>query len=94
MAREVPNQRCRYASRVKRLDLHLTAATDFDERVAKTLPNVWRPLMTDDTPLILDLSDLAKPLATKMDHLATVRDGSTGALVNGYGRNICGWPNG
>lgn len=30
------------------------------------------------------MSDLAKPLAKQMDYLATVRDGSTGKLVNGY----------
>ena len=38
----------------------------------------------DDTPIILDLSDIAKPFAKKMDYLATVRDGSSGQLVNGY----------
>jgi hypothetical protein len=41
-------------------------------------------MINDDTPIILDLSDLGKPLARKMDYLATVRDGSTGKLVNGY----------
>ena len=41
-------------------------------------------MINDDTPIILDLSDLGKPLAKKMDYLATVRDGSTGKLVNGY----------
>jgi hypothetical protein len=40
--------------------------------------------LRDDTAIILDLSDIAKPLAEKMDYLATVRDGSTGELVNGY----------
>jgi len=84
MAREIPTQRSKYTSRVKRLDLHLTAENDFDERVKESLPAIWLPLMTDDTPLILDLSDLAKPLARKMDYLATVRDGSSGELVNGY----------
>jgi hypothetical protein len=84
MAREVPNQGSKYTTRVKRLDLHLTAESDFDEQVKKSLPAIWVPLVGDDTPLILDLSDLAKPLATQMDYLATVRDGSTGKLVNGY----------
>jgi hypothetical protein len=36
------------------------------------------PYFKDDTPIILDLSDIAKPLARKMDYLAIVRDGSTG----------------
>jgi len=84
MAREVPNQGSKYATRIKRLDLHLTAESDFDEQVKQSLPAIWVPLVVDDTPLILDLSDLAKPLATQMDYLATVRDGSTGRLVNGY----------
>ena len=84
IAREVPNQGPKYTTRVKRLDLHLTAESDFDERIKQSLPNIWVPLVTDDTPLILDLSDLAKPLATQMDYLANVRDGSTGKLVNGY----------
>jgi hypothetical protein len=68
------------AGRVKRLDLHLTAESDFDQRIKQSLPNIWVPLVTDDTLLILDLSDPAKPLATQMDYLATVRDGSTGKL--------------
>jgi len=84
MAREVPNQGSEYTTRVKRLDLHLTAANDFDERIKECLPRVWVPRVREDTPIILDLSDIAKPLAEKMDYLATVRDGSTGQLVNGY----------
>ena len=48
------------------------------------MPDIWLPFIKDDTPIILDLSDIAKPYAKKMDYLATVRDGSTGELVNGY----------
>ena len=80
MAREIPDQQCKYTTRVKRLDPHLTVETDFDERVMQPLPDIWLLLMTDDTPLIQDLSDLAKPLAEKMDYLATVRGASTGHL--------------
>ncbi|MDH3660162.1 MAG: hypothetical protein OEU92_09055, partial [Alphaproteobacteria bacterium] len=36
------------------------------------------------TLLVLDLSDIAKPYAEKMEYLARVRDGSTGSLANGY----------
>ena len=36
------------------------------------------------TLLVLDLSDIAKPYAEKMEYLARVRDGSTGGLANGY----------
>ena len=52
MAREVPNQRAQYPSRVKRLDLRMTARTDFDERVKVLVPDVWLPLMIDDTRFI------------------------------------------
>lgn len=37
-----------------------------------------------DTLLIIDPSDIQKPYAEKMPYLATVRDGSTGALGPGY----------
>ncbi len=36
------------------------------------------------TLLVLDLSDIAKPYAEKMEHLARVRDGSTGTIADGY----------
>ena len=38
----------------------------------------------EDTLLIIDPSDIQKPYAEKMPYLATVRDGSTGALGPGY----------
>jgi len=84
MARHLPNQRIKFISRLDRLDRHLVKNTDFDNNVKESLPKLWLPYLQDDTPIILDLSDLAKPLAKKMDYLATVRDGSTGELVNGY----------
>jgi hypothetical protein len=37
-----------------------------------------------DTLLVIDPTDIRKPYAQKMPHLATVRDGSTGELVSGY----------
>ena len=36
------------------------------------------------SPLVIDLTDLAKPRARKMKYLALVHDGSEGKLVNGY----------
>jgi hypothetical protein len=36
------------------------------------------------TLLILDVCDIAKPYAEKMEYLARVRDGSTGAIADGY----------
>jgi hypothetical protein len=37
-----------------------------------------------DTLIVVDPTDIRKPYAEKMPHLATVRDGSTGELVTGY----------
>jgi hypothetical protein len=84
MAQHLPNQRTRFLSRLDRLEAHLVKNSRFDDKVKAALPTVWLPFVQDDTPIILDLSDIAKPLAKKMDYLATVRDGSTAKLVNGY----------
>ena len=84
MARHLPNQRTKFLSRLDRLESHLVTDSDFDNKIKNVLPNIWLPFVQDETPLILDLSEIAKPFAKKMDYLATVRDGSTGELVNGY----------
>ena len=84
MARHLPSQQTKFVSRLDRLDQHLLKNSDFDDNIKEALPKVWLLYFQSDTPLILDLSDIAKPLAKKMDYLATVRDGSTGELVNGY----------
>ena len=84
MARHIPNQRTKFLSRLDRLESHLVKNNDFDNKIKSKLPDNWLPFIKDDTPIILDLSDIAKPYAKKMDYLATVRDGSTGELVNGY----------
>jgi len=84
MARQLPNQRVKFLSRLDRLEDHLVKDSNFDSKIKAELPTTWLPSMQDDTPIILDLSDIAKPLAKKMDYLATIRDGSSGQLVNGY----------
>jgi len=84
MARHLPNQRIKFLSRLDRLEANLVKNNDFDNKVKAVLPEAWLPFVLDDTPIILDLSDIAKPFAKKMDYLATVRDGSSGQLVNGY----------
>jgi hypothetical protein len=38
----------------------------------------------NDTLLLIDPTDIRKDFAEKMEHLASVRDGSTGELVKGY----------
>jgi len=84
IARHLPNQQITFLSRLDRLEAHLAKESDFDNKIKAGLPDIWLPLIKEDTPIILDLSDIAKPLAKKMDYLATVRDGSSGELVNGY----------
>ena len=60
------------------------AATDLTDRINRFL--VWEGAgrVDADTVLALDLGDLRKEYAKAMEHLATVRDGSTGELANGY----------
>ena len=84
MARRMPNQQTKFLSRLDRLESHLAKDSDFDNKIKAQLPANWLPFIKDDTPIILDLSDIAKPYAKKMDYLAMVRDGSSGELVNGY----------
>jgi hypothetical protein len=84
MARHLPNQRTKFLSRLDRIEGHLVEDSNFDDQLKDVLPEIWLPYFKDYTPIILDLSDIAKPYARKMDYLATVRDGSTGELVNGY----------
>jgi hypothetical protein len=84
MARKLPDRGTEFLSRLRRLEGHLNGDDDLDEKVKAALPGRWLPLIQEDTPIILDLSDIAKPLAKRMDYLATVRDGSTGQVVNGY----------
>jgi hypothetical protein len=84
MARHMPNQQTKFLSRLDRLESHLAKDSDFDSKIKAQLPASWLPFIKDDTPIILDLSDIAKPYAKKMDYLAMVRDGSSGELVNGY----------
>jgi len=84
MARHTPNQRTAFLSRLDRFESHLVKNNNFDNKIKSELPEIWLPFIKEDTPIILDLSDIAKPYAKKMDYLATVHDGSTGELVNGY----------
>ncbi len=41
-------------------------------------------MLRERTLLVLDLSDISKPYAKKMEYLARARDGSTGGFANGY----------
>jgi hypothetical protein len=68
----------------KRLLNHLTSPRgDLKNAVTAYRRSVAREVQPD-TPLIIDLTDLAKPRARKMKYLSLVRDGSEGTLVKGY----------
>ena len=84
IARKIPPRGATFPARRDRLETRLNDESELDQAVRESLPALWAPRVRDDTPIILDLTDIAKPLAEKMDYLATVRDGSTGELVNGY----------
>lgn len=83
MARQIGRHDSFNADRT-RLEYNLNNENQFDQKIKDNLPSIWLPFIREDTPIILDLSDIAKPLAKRMDYLATVRDGSSDQLVNGY----------
>jgi len=60
------------------------AAADLTDRINRFLAWAGAGAVQEDTVLALDLGDLSKKYARAMEHLATVRDGSTGELARGY----------
>ena len=60
------------------------ARADLTDRINRFLMWEGAGAVQADTVLALDLGDLRKEYARKMEHLATVRDGSTGELAQGY----------
>jgi hypothetical protein len=54
------------------------------ESVTDALIREGAAWIKDDTVLAIDISDIAKPFAKKMECLATVRDGSKDELTPGY----------
>ena len=60
------------------------ASEDLTERVNRQLCWDGAGRVTETTVLAVDLSDVRKEYAKKMEHLAHVRDGSTGEIVKGY----------
>jgi hypothetical protein len=81
------HDRCRQRFwRHKRL-LNQLKSRDWDHwAVLAEYQRNWGQKVQPDTPLIVDLCDLAKPRARKLKYLALVRDGSDPdhRLVNGY----------
>lgn len=60
---------------------------DLTERINKYLCWEGAGAVNDETVLAVDLGDIRKNYAKKMDNLSRVRDGSTGEIVDGY--NLC-----
>ena len=54
------------------------------ERVRKNLLTLAAPRVGKETLLVVDLTDISKRYARKMEYLARVRDGSRGKLRDGY----------
>jgi hypothetical protein len=70
--------------RLKRLLNHLVSTRgDLTDVVAAYRQRVAK-YIEPDTPLVIDLTDLAKPRARKMKYLNLVHDGSEDKRVNGY----------
>jgi len=68
----------------KRLLNHLVSPQGNLQKAAVAYRQQMARYVQPDTPLIIDLTDLAKPRAKKMKYLNLVRDGSEGTLVKGY----------
>jgi hypothetical protein len=57
---------------------------DLREHLGQAILREGRRKVGERTLLIVDISDIAKPYAEKMEYLARVRDGSTGDIADGY----------
>jgi hypothetical protein len=53
-------------------------------KISNTICRMASCRIKKDTLLVLDISDIAKKYARRMEYLAMVHDGSEGALANGY----------
>jgi hypothetical protein len=81
----IPDRCKRRFYRHKRLLNQLKSKDWSHQKVIERYQQVWGKRVECDTPLIVDLSDLARPRARKLKYLALVRDGSDdGKLVSGY----------
>jgi len=60
------------------------ARPELRERIGRAVLREGACKVGERTLLVLDLSDITKPYAEKMEYLARVRDGSAGQLGDGY----------
>ena len=70
--------------RVKRLLHHLKSPRGDLSGPLRAYREQMARYIEPDTPLIIDMTDIAKPRARKMKYLHLVRDASKNKLVNGY----------
>lgn len=70
--------------RIKRLLNHLVSPQAPIAGIVRAYRQAMARPIQPDTPIIIDMTDLAKPRARKMEYLALVRDGSEDKLVPGY----------
>lgn len=70
--------------RVKRLLHHLANPKVHLDQAIDAYRKQFVPMIEADTPIIIDMTDIAKPRARRMEYLAYVRDASEHKLVPGY----------
>ncbi len=68
----------------KRFRRHLADSISFLKPLWFNYLSLVRRRVDLDSSFIVDLSDIAKPYAKKMENIALVRDGDKGCLVTGY----------
>jgi len=67
----------------KRLSRNLDTE-GMDEKLIDEVVRLGSRRVHNDTLLVIDVSEITKPYAKKMEHLGKVRDGSTGEITDGY----------
>jgi hypothetical protein len=83
IASKVPHP-ARLTAIAKRFRRQLTDSRVFPKRILFNYLRIVRRRLDVDSLFIVDLSDIAKPYAKKMENLSLVRDGDKGGLVTGY----------
>jgi hypothetical protein len=77
------NEKVHLLQTEKRLSRHF-ASSDLTEDINTSLIEDASSKIASDTVLAMDLSDINKPFAKKMEYLSNVWDGSEGKVASGY----------
>ena len=83
IASKVPHP-ARLTAIAKRFRRQLADSASYLKRLWFNYLSLARRRLDLDSLFIVDLTDLAKPYAKKLENIALVRDGDTGCLVTGY----------